>query len=273
MPGRHDLPRLHLVGGRFSVIAAGLLLALVSLGGKPPERPLPNPAPVAEPPGTPVGDVDLLGIWTAAARDTFKQVRDYQCTFVKRERIDGTLQEEQTALMQVRTHPFSVRMKFVAPKSVAGREAIYVAGRNNGKIKAKGSGALSLVGYVSLDPRDPRAMQGTRHVITEAGIGNLIQRLSQAKARPGDRGIQSLVSEVEVNRRPAVRIEVIDPNADGHHTFYRSVVYFDKETNLPVRFDAYDRPKAPGTAGDLIESYTYVDLRFNLGLSDTTFGH
>src|SRR5947209_3394155 len=75
-----------------------------------------------------------------------------------------------------------------APRAVAGKEASYVQGRHNGKMRAKTGGALGLVGFVTIDPRDPRAMQGTRHSVTEAGIGNLIDRLAQARRAVGAEG-------------------------------------------------------------------------------------
>jgi hypothetical protein len=35
------------------------------------------------------------------------------------------------------------------------------------------------------------------------------------------------------------------------------------ELNLPVRFDAYDWPKAPGEQPELAEEYTYLDVKLN----------
>ena len=47
-------------------------------------------------------------------------------------------------------------------------------------------------------------------------------------------------------------------------------VYIDKENNLPIRFEAYDWPKG-GKAPDLMEEYTYSDLRVNVGLTPRDF--
>ncbi len=119
--------------------------------------------PVVVSEAKPSGETDLLGSWIKAARETFARVRDYQCTFSKRERMNGVLQDEQVAIMKVRSQPFSVHVKFIAPRSVAGKEACYVVGKHNGKMRAKSSGALALVGYVTMDPRIPRrcAIRGT----------------------------------------------------------------------------------------------------------------
>lgn len=243
-----------------------------------------QPESVAAPPDAPVEDdiclvsapaEDPLGTWIEAARKTYGQVRDYHCTFSKRERINGTMQEDQTAIMKVRTQPFSVHLKFVAPKTIAGREAVYVVGRNGGKMRGKGAGALGLVGFVTLDPTDPRAMQGTRHSITEAGIGNLIERIAAGHARGQERAskAQVNVAEYQFMKRPCVRFEIIDPTADGTTNTYRSVIYFDRETNLPVRYEAYDAPRGGAKDGEMIECFSYVDIRFNLGLGDSAFNY
>ncbi len=255
-PSRSLLPLLCLTG---VLILAG--------GSQPAGKSIPagaaDPVLVSQP--APTGETDLLGFWITAARETFARVRDYQCTLTKRERIDGAMQEEQVATMKVRSQPFSVNVKFMAPRSVAGKEASYVAGKNNGMIKAKSGGALGLVGYVTMDPRDPKALRGTRHSITEAGIGNLIERLVAAHAQEIKRAVQITVAEVEFHRRNCVRFDVIDPRSDCVNQHPRTLVYFDRETNLPIRYEAFDR------RGDLVECFSYTDLRFNVGLTDAAF--
>jgi hypothetical protein len=259
---------------RLLAVLTGLMAALLSSGATHPFKhitPVSYTVTETTEAATAPANIDVFGIWVGAAREVYEKVHDYQCTFIKQERINGVLQEEQTAIMKLRVAPFSVAMKFVAPKSISGREVNYVAGRNNGKLKAKPSGAISLVGFVTLDTHDPKAMQGTRHTITEAGLGNLIDRLNAA-AQSRQSGVQVAVSEANVGNRPCVRIEVIDPGSDGSRTPYRSVIYFDKDTSLPIRFEGYDKPR-DGTVGELQECYTYLDLKFNLGLPDSAFGH
>jgi hypothetical protein len=70
-------------------------------------------------------------------------------------------------------------------------------------------------------------------------------------------------------------VETIHPtNGGGQFYAYRSVVYFDKETHLPIRVETYDWPRAGGPAyGELVESYSYLQLRFNVGLGDAAFNY
>ena len=260
-----------------ALTVAALAAVTLAIGAS---RPAPRSTSHSEEPvitvvqATAPADVDILGIWINAARETIQRVRDYQCTFIKRERYDGVLQDEQTAVLKVRHQPFSVHLKFVAPRASAGKEAVYVAGRNNGKMRAKTTGALSLVGFVSLDTRDPRAMQGTRHDITEAGISHLLERIVQARTQfEGHSSGHVSVGEVMFHQRACVRIEIIDPNADGKEYTHRSVIYFDKDTNLPVRYEAYGRPRPGVAGGDLLECYSYIDCRFNMNLGDAAFNY
>ena len=68
-------------------------------------------------------------------------IRDYSCTVVKRERIDGKLGEHEYMFAKIRQQPFSVYLYFLGPDSVKGQEVIYVAGQNDGNMLAHaGSG-------------------------------------------------------------------------------------------------------------------------------------
>jgi hypothetical protein len=41
--------------------------------------------------------------------------------------------------------------------------------------------------------------------------------------------------------------------------------------NLPVRYEAYDFPVHAQSPPQLIEEYTYVDMKVNVGLNDSDF--
>jgi hypothetical protein len=38
-----------------------------------------------------------------------------------------------------------------------------------------------------------------------------------------------------------------------------------------VRFEAYDSPKPGMIVGDLLEAYSYTDVKFNVGLGESAF--
>jgi len=287
MPGfRHR--RLGLVGCKFlcgslmtrsfaCCIVVGLVGASVAAGQGPPYSPLstsPQSQPPARPfPGQPApSSMDVPLRLIAEARESYRGVTDYTALFVKRERLRGQLQPENLIALKVRTQPFSVYMRWLRPQNLIGQEACYVAGRNNGQMRVHSTGFLGAVGFVSLDPHDPRVMENSRHDITEAGIGNLIERFGnrwEAESRLNKTVVR--IAEYDYDKRRCTRVETLHPDNSGRHfTFYRSIIYFDKQTHLPVRVENYDWPQADAN-GVLSESYSYADLKLNVGLTDASF--
>jgi len=75
-------------------------------------------------------------------------IRDYSCTLVKRERINGKLADREYMYLKVRHEPFSVYMYFLGPSRLRGQEVIYVAGQNNGNLMGHGVGIRKIAGTV-----------------------------------------------------------------------------------------------------------------------------
>lgn len=208
----------------------------------------------------------------ASCQTRYQQVRDYTCTFYKRERIDNELQAFNVMQMKARTRPFSVYFRFTQPYS--GREAIYVHGRNANKVVVHDVGLNKvLAGTLELDTRSRRAMDGNRHPITEAGLGNLIETVARRWAvemQPGETQVK-ITPNVKVGDRVCTMIESTHPRRSPNYMFRTAKVYVDSELNLPIRFEAYDWPHRAGGAPVLMEEYTYTNLRLNVGLSERDF--
>lgn len=243
------------------------------------QSPNPQLAPAANSPvAGSMAQQDLAGKLIADAQASFARVHDYVGLFYRQERVNGQMQPEQTIQIWVRQQPFSVHMKWLGPQKNVGQEAYFVAGKNNNQVKAKASGVLlSAMGFLSFDPTDPKIMATNRHPITEAGIGNLIERLEQGyeaeKRLPPDQSVLSFADFKFLNK-PVTRMESAHRVNNGQFYCHRTVVFIDKETRLPVRFEAYDWPKAtspPG--GDMLECYSFVDVKFNVGLNDAAFSN
>jgi hypothetical protein len=202
----------------------------------------------------------------------YETVRDYVCTFTKRERIDGRLTPPHVMEMKVRTRPRSIYLKFRQP--AAGREAIYIAGRNDGKVLAHDVGLGRLIaGTLSLDPTGPRAMEDCRHPITEAGIGPLLDTVESRWSAELDPS-ESLVAFRDhqlVGSRPCTLIMTTHPQPRPDFLFYQVRLYIDRDLGLPIRFQAYDWPANPQATPELVEEYTYSDLKLNTGLRDVDF--
>jgi hypothetical protein len=232
------------------------------------------PKPV-EPAALPdqVKTADPLGAMLSDAKTAYSKVRDYTGVFTRQERVNGVLGAEQVAEMKVRAKPFSVALKFAKPQAVAGMEELYVSGTRTGKMKYRPAGAKGINGFqlVSLD--DPKILSETRHPVTEVGIAAVLERLTGIanREKTSGNGLEVYTTEYEFGGKKTTRYEVVARRAHAHRYAYRVLVYVDKKTKLPVRFEAYDAPKPGSTVGELLEAYSYTDLKFNVGLGDSSF--
>jgi hypothetical protein len=208
----------------------------------------------------------------AECQERYRYVNDYTCTFVKRERIDGRLTPQHIMAMKARTNPRSLYFKFQQPNQ--GREAIYVQGRNRDRIVAHDVGLTRFIaGTMHLDPHGSMAMEDNRHPVTEAGIGNLIDTVARhwaVELTPGE-SVLAFQEDARVGNRRCTMIESVHPERGANFLFHKVRLYIDQEHGLPIRFEAYDWPRHAGGAPELVEEYTYMDLKLNVGLRDHDF--
>jgi len=212
--------------------------------------------------------------WARSGLGAIQAIRDYTCTFVKRERVDGVLGEHEFMLLKVRHEPFSVYMYFLRPHEVRGQEVIYVDGLNDGKLWAHSNGLRDRVmGTVALEPRGPFAMRGNRYPLTEIGLAKLVERLivvGESDARFGECEVRTY-SGAKINDRNCLCLEVEHPRPRRNFSSHVARIYIDTQLNLPIRYEAYAWPRNPGEKPPLIEEYTYLNLRINPGLDDVDF--
>ena len=206
-----------------------------------------------------------------------KDIKDYTCTMVKRERIEGKLGEPEYIAAKIRHQPFSVYMCFLKPESKKGQEAIYVAGQNGGNLIGHGVGIAKIIGKVSIAPTSAMAMKDNRYPITEAGFKNLTKRLIEVGENDAKFG------ECEVNfyknakindgnsSRVTTCIQVTHPVPRQNFIFHMARIFIDDELNFPIRYEAYDWPAKTGGKPELLEEYTYLNLKLNVGLTDADF--
>ncbi|HEV3262669.1 MAG TPA: DUF1571 domain-containing protein [Gemmataceae bacterium] len=248
----------------------GLVLGLLDIGAVGPAA---HGQPAA--PAAPTGMERALALLTEA-RLRFRDIRDYECALVKRERVNGNLSPEHVLMMRVRNRPYSVYLRWLAPETLRGQEVCYVAGRNAGMMRVHPVGLQGIFGFVSIDPQDPRAFEANRHPITEAGLGSLLEntaRYWEVERRLNKTQVR--IADYQFDGRPCTWIETTHPDrGSGSYYAYRCVLCLDKATLLPVRVEAYDWPRPDGPrGGDLIECYSYLKLRPNVGLGDDAFDH
>jgi hypothetical protein len=214
-----------------------------------------------------------LKIAYAGKKHIADNIKDYTCTMVKRERVNGKLLDAEQMFVKIRHEPFSVYMQFKAPNKVAGREVIYVHGANDGEMIAhEGKGLISVVGAVKIKPTSAIAMNDNRYPITEVGFYNLTKRLIEVAENDMQYGECSVrIVDATLQKRPVQMIEVTHPIARKNFTFNVARVFIDKEMTVPVRYESYDWPKKAGEAPELMEEYTYLNVQLNVGLKDEDF--
>ena len=169
-----------------------------------------------------------------------------------RERIKGQLTPRHVLMMKVRTQPRSIYLKFRQP--FPGREAIYLVGRNNGKVLTHDVGLNKLLaGTLRLDPTGVWAMADCLHPISEAGIGPLLDTLQtrwSSELDPSE-SVVAFRDDQTVGTRRCTMIEATHPHQQPEFMFYRVRLFIDVELALPIHFEAYDWPSSPQCpAGD-----------------------
>lgn len=206
-------------------------------------------------------------------RNIDANIHDYSATMVKRERIDGKLHDHEYMFVKVRHKPLSVYIYFLDPPSLRGQEVIWVENQNGGKMLAHGVGVRKVFGTVSLEPTSAIAMKGNRYPITEMGLLNMVRMLIEV----GERDTQFGECEVnfyegaKINGRRCTCIEVVHPVPRRNFLFHIARIFVDDELNVPIRFEAHDWPAEKGGPPQLIEEYTYLNLKLNNGFTDADF--
>jgi len=212
--------------------------------------------------------------WAADGLREIEQIEDYSATLVKRERINGVVGEYQYMFIKVRQKPFSVYMYFLGPPKEKGQEVIFIEGQNDGNMWAHPNGIRNtLVGTVSLKPTGVIAMRGQRYPITELGIQNLVRRLLEVGEHDTKYGECEVkfFEGAKINGRVCTCIQVVHPVPRRNFLFHLARIFVDDELNLPIRYEAYDWPTEEGGQPQLIEEYTYLNLKLNNGFTNADF--
>jgi hypothetical protein len=213
-------------------------------------------------------------------------VRDFSCRLVKRERIDGFLQDYEYMDMQVREEvrddqrlitPLSIFLEFQSPKKVAGRRVLFVEGRHDGKMLVRNGGKHFEYVVVEVDPLGETAMSESLVPITQSGFNHILAQMIKVLERHAaidadgtNTGVRR-ISGAKINNRPCSVIRITHPKKQQGLEFHIVNVFVDRDLHVPVRVDYSDWPKTDGQQPPLIAEYTYTNLQLNVGLSERTF--
>jgi hypothetical protein len=214
------------------------------------------------------------------------RLRDFECMVVKRERIDDELGPRQHIHLKVRSQqmrdgrivtPYSVYASWVAPEDYVGRKVLYVAGWNDGKMRVrKGGGRFNYL-KLNLSPFGEGVMAESRYPITDVGLvrvaGRLIDRVEEHMLID-PQGVNTKVAffkNAKVSGRVCTRISIEHPEPWPGLGFHKASLYVDDKLHVPVRVESYLWPDEETGESPLLEEYTYLRLRLNVGLTDADF--
>ena len=223
---------------------------------------------------------------TSLSNHIRRNINDYSCRLVKRERIDGKLQKHQFIQVKVRcekqldgevVEPMAVFMQYLAPAKFKDRRVLFIAGQNDGKMLVRKGGRAFKFAKLQIDPNSSAARRESNYPITDVGFDKIIERLIRTVTddiKNDPTAANTLVSHfrnAKINDRVCTHIKVEHPQRGDGLEFHKASLYIDDELNVPIRLTAHGWPEKEGNEAPLIEEYTYVDLRLNVGLSDSDF--
>jgi hypothetical protein len=248
-----------------------------------PSAPAPPAAPAAQVPqaAAPVapGPTAALRTLHRLAAERYAALDGYVAQMRRREQVNGRMQPEEVMLVKFRKEPWSVSFHFLGP-AAKGREVVYVRGRYGDKIHtltAAGDIPLTPAGqHIALAPDSFLVRSASRHPITEAGVGQLINwfgKLIEAQERADRQSPGTQVARlVGPTKRPEFDVpldavlQAIPPKHEsalpqGGTRYW----FFHPAWHLPVITVTYD-PK-----GQEVEYYCYETFQAPVHLQDADF--
>lgn len=211
------------------------------------------------------------------------EIHDYTANVVMQEKVGGKLLPESEVFCKIRhdrklndevTLPFSVYLRYDGPPRYKGREAIWVRGWHDGNLVAHETGLLNVSKFY-LEPTGPLAMFASRYPIYDIGLRNLVSKLIERGERERKTDpANCIVTEeqgVELNGRTCRVIRVRHPEQRPDLEFSLAEIFVDEELQIPIRYAGYGWGEKPGDPDQLLEQYTYLDLKLNVGLTDEDF--
>ena len=270
-----------------AAIAAASVGTSASLFAQPPQRGFQEPVfriaanNSLNPSGHPLDEA--LRIAREGLQEIRTNINDYTATLVKREMIDGVVGDYEYMFIKVRNRrisagrvvvPFSVYLGFLKPATIKGREVIYVEQKNDNKMVAHEGGFKGrFLPTVWLKPEGAFAMRGQKYPLTEIGIENLVLKLiergEQDRKHPDVK--VDFRKNAKINGRSCTVLQVTHPEYRPDFDFSLGQIFIDDEMNIPVRYVAYDWPQASGQKPQVMEEYTYLNVKVNVGLTDADF--
>jgi hypothetical protein len=237
-------------------------------------RPVSGQAPVADAPGSP-GESDPLRRLHHDAAAAYAKLPCYMARLRRREVVQGRAKPEEVLIFKFRERPYSVHFKWLGDEG-QGREVVFVRGQGDDKLHiltAANDIPFAAAGKrLALAPDSLMVKAASKYPITEAGIGNMINRFGRMldTMRAGGSGISAkFLGPVQRPEYPGTLegVECTFP-ADREPEIPsggRRLVFFDPATHFPVLSLTYD------TAGREVDFYCFDRFQLDVKLDDDDF--
>lgn len=202
---------------------------------------------------------------------TVQQLNDYEATLIKQEQINGRMISQRIRL-RLKEKPFSLYLHYEEPHP--GREVLFVMGQNDNQMLVHdATGITSLAGTISLAVDSSQAMAENRHLITDMGMKRMLELLIAQWE------LESKYGECDVKFYPGAKMgnaecEVLEsshPRPRKQFPFHMTRIYLEKQSRLPIRIENFGFPSQANQPAPLIEEYTYVNVKTNVGLTAADF--
>ena len=200
-----------------------------------------------------------------------QQYSDYTLTFIKQERINGALRDQQTVDVAFRRDPFSVAMTWTA-NAPKGDRVLYVEGMWDGQILVRPTNGFfrSVTGgQVLRDPTGSEVMESTLRPITMFGFENSLKNLLAVyrRARQGGDLVEEFGGFGQIGGRDVIILVRKLPASDDYPSA-KTITYIDMEYLVPIMIEGYDWTTPESR---LMCRYVFQDIQFNMDLPDDRF--
>jgi len=208
--------------------------------------------------------INQIALLKLAMKHYKKNVRDYQGTLYKQERIAGKLGKEQVISFKFKENPFSIFMQWRKNAGPIDR-LLYVEGMHDNKMIVRPNGPFSKwIKSVKLDPNSENIRKTSLRTCNEFGFYRIMQEMLRIyKLAKNDLEVKSVTQKMTDGCR-FVEMEVLLP-ANKKYQERRVIIQIHIEYLMPVHVASYDKKNK------LIYRYIHKDLQFNTGLSNSDF--
>jgi hypothetical protein len=221
---------------------------------------------------------DPDAVWRLGKERYGREVRDYGCTFVKRELVNGKLREEEEIDVRFREAPQSVFM-FWKRGTDQVKRALYVdsadfrdkKGQKVAKVEPAGAIVRLVVSEVEMPIHGKEAKEASRRTIDEFGFRNTFRIIEKVHPLAEKNGVLDFRydGEDKIDGRPTYRFVRHLPytGENGVYPDARMVMHLDQEWLLPTAVHSF----ADREGKKLLGSYVFKNVRLNQGFTERDF--